>query len=53
MSSSHLDEGVEVWVALHLPACELQVVLLLPTVVLIGEEALRELETNKKRIINW
>lgn len=45
----YLDESEEMLVALHLPACELKIVFLLPTVMLIGREALMELEAQKKK----
>lgn len=44
----YLDKSKEMWVALHLPACELKTVFFLPTVMKIGREALMELQTEKK-----
>lgn len=48
----YLDKSKEMWVALHLPACELKTVFFLPTVMKIGREALMELQTEKKRMTN-
>lgn len=39
----YLDKSEEMWVAIHLPPCELKVVFFFPTVMLIGREALMEL----------
>lgn len=39
----YLDKSKELRVVLHLPACELETVFFLPTVVLIGREKLMEL----------
>ncbi len=44
----YLDVCEEMQVALHLPACELKIVFLLPTVMLIGREALVELGIKRK-----
>lgn len=45
----YLDVSEEMQVALHLPACELKIVFLLPTVMLIGREALMELGIKRER----
>lgn len=39
----YLDKSKELRVVLHLPACELETLFFLPTVVLIGGEKLMEL----------
>lgn len=39
----YLNKSEEMWIALHLPACEFKVVFLFPTVMLIRREALMEL----------
>lgn len=46
---SYLYKSGEMWVALHLPPSELEVVFLLPAVVLIGREALTELGKRGRR----
>ncbi len=48
MPAAYLDKREEMWVALHLPACELKIVFLLPTVMLIARKALMELKTKRK-----
>lgn len=48
----YLDENLELWVALHLSACKLLTVFLFPAVMLVAGEALRELQTEKKRCVN-
>lgn len=50
-ASLYLNIDREMGVVLHLPACELQVVFLLPTVMLIGRETFMELETKKECLI--
>lgn len=44
----YLHKSKELRVVLHLPACELETVFFLPTVVLIGGEKLMELRTERK-----
>lgn len=59
MSSVHMDDyclaylykSKEMWVALHLPPCQLKTAFLLPTVESVGREALMEL-LKEKRMIN-
>lgn len=46
----YLDENKEMWVALHLPPCKFQTVFLLPAVMLIAGEALRELKTGETKL---
>lgn len=47
-ASLYLNISEEMWVALHLPARELEIVFLLPAVMLIGGETLMELRTKRK-----
>lgn len=44
----YLDVSEEMWTALHLPASELKIVFLFPTVMLVAREALMELRTKMK-----
>lgn len=45
--SLYLDEREKMLVVLHLSACELHIVFLLPTVMLVTRKALMELGTKK------
>lgn len=54
MPAVHMDDYLykskEMWVALHLPPCELKTAFLLPTVKPVGREALMELLKDKRMI---